>query len=92
MGDVHVAMAILCVIAIVLLVIFVLCHSMDLLTYISSWIYSSKEEKMGLTRSKGHYNANGYLVCLCKFVPLCYSVIYNIQYLDDCKCLYCNNV
>lgn len=68
MSEAHIGIAILCFIAIVVLVVFVLCHSMDVLTYISSWIQSTKEEKLGLTRTKGHYNANGYLASKTRIV------------------------
>lgn len=62
MGNVQVASAILCVIAIVLLVVFAFCNALEFLTWIAAWIRSTTEEKIGLTRAKGHYNANGYLV------------------------------
>jgi hypothetical protein len=39
-----------------------LCRRSGLLTWLAAWLLSSKEEKVGLTRSKGTYNANGYLV------------------------------
>jgi hypothetical protein len=39
-----------------------LCRRSGLLTWLAAWLLSSREEKVGLTRSKGTYNANGYLV------------------------------
>ncbi|CAB3370617.1 Hypothetical predicted protein [Cloeon dipterum] len=39
-----------------------LCRRSGLLTWLVAWLLSSREEKVGLTRSKGTYNANGYLV------------------------------
>lgn len=62
MENIQVAIAILCVIAIVLLVVFAFCNAFEFLTWIAAWIRSTTEEKIGLTRAKGHYNANGYLV------------------------------
>lgn len=62
MGDLQTAVTLLGMIAIVLLVVAAICHYLGLWTWTTTWLYSSKEEKVGLTRSSGHYNANGYLV------------------------------
>ncbi|XP_072376409.1 synaptotagmin-12-like isoform X1 [Diabrotica undecimpunctata] len=62
MGNVQLAVAILCVIAILIIAFFVFFHSLDFIGWIQAWIQSNKEEKASLTRLKGHYNANGYLV------------------------------
>ena len=48
--------------AIVLLVLLVFCHFVAMWTWTVAWILSTREEKVGLTRAVGHYNANGYLV------------------------------
>ncbi|KAJ8982656.1 hypothetical protein NQ317_019057 [Molorchus minor] len=61
MGNVQLAIVALCIIAI-LLIIFALFHTTDFLSWLQAWIHSNKEEKVSLTRLKGHYNANGYLV------------------------------
>ncbi|XP_044254493.1 synaptotagmin-12 isoform X2 [Tribolium madens] len=63
MGNLQISVLILLVMAILLLVVFLaFCYSMDVFTWITAWVCSNREEKVGLTRSKGHYNANGYLV------------------------------
>ncbi|XP_033608197.1 synaptotagmin-12 isoform X3 [Cryptotermes secundus] len=62
MSEVKVVITLLGVVAIVLLVLLVLCHFMGMWTWTVAWIFSSREEKVGLTRAMGHYNANGYLV------------------------------
>lgn len=62
MGEFQVAVTLLMLLAIVLLVVFAACHFLGLWTWTAAWISSTKEEKIGLTRSKGHYNANGYMV------------------------------
>ena len=62
MSEVKVVITLLGVVAIVLLVLLVLCHFMGMWTWTVAWILSTREEKVGLTRSMGHYNANGYLV------------------------------
>ncbi|XP_060530739.1 synaptotagmin-12-like [Cylas formicarius] len=62
MGNVQLAIIILSLIAIALLISFAFYHSFNLISWINAWITSNKEEKVGLTRLKGHYNANGYLV------------------------------
>jgi hypothetical protein len=62
MSEVKVVITLLGVVAIVLLVLLVLCHFMGMWTWTVAWILSSREEKVGLTRAMGHYNANGYLV------------------------------
>jgi hypothetical protein len=62
MSEVKVVITLLGVVAIVLLVLLALCHFMGMWTWTAAWIFSSREEKVGLTRAMGHYNANGYLV------------------------------
>jgi len=62
MSEVKVVITLLGVVAIVLLVLLVLCHFMGMWTWTVAWILSTREEKIGLTRAMGHYNANGYLV------------------------------
>lgn len=64
MENIQVAITILCLIAVALLIVFAFCHALDILTWITAWIRSTAEEKISLTRSKGHYNANGYLVSI----------------------------
>lgn len=62
MSEVKVVITLLGVVAIVLLVLLVICHFMGMWTWTVSWILSTREEKVGLTRAMGHYSANGYLV------------------------------
>ncbi|XP_030745465.1 synaptotagmin-12 [Sitophilus oryzae] len=62
MGSEQLALTVICVILIALLVFFAFYHSFSIINWINAWITSNKEEKVGLTRLKGHYNANGYLV------------------------------
>jgi hypothetical protein len=62
MSEVKFVITLLGVVAIVLLVLLVLCHFMGMWTWTVAWILSTREEKVGLTRVMGHYNANGYLV------------------------------
>jgi len=62
MSEVKVVITLLGVVAIVLLVLLVLCHFMGMWTWTVAWILSTREEKVGLTRAMGHYNANGYMV------------------------------
>lgn len=69
------AITMLCLAALILLVIMSLCRFMGLWTWTATWIFSSKEEKMNLTRSKGHYNANGYFVSV--FMLKGYIFFYN---------------
>ncbi|KAL1116199.1 hypothetical protein AAG570_005694 [Ranatra chinensis] len=52
----------LLLVVLVALLIFFFCRSMGLWTTTIAWILSEREEKAALTRLKGHYNANGYLV------------------------------
>lgn len=63
-NNTQIAVIILCLIVIVLLILFGLCYTIDFFTWFNAWLWSNREEKIGLTRSKGHYNANGYLVHL----------------------------
>jgi hypothetical protein len=62
MGEVKAVITMLGVVAVVLLVLLALCRFMGLWTWTVAWLLSSREEKVGLTRAMGHYNANGYLV------------------------------
>jgi hypothetical protein len=62
MSEAKVIITLLGIVAIVLLVLLVLCRFMGMWTWTTAWIFSSREEKVGLTRAMGHYNANGYLV------------------------------
>ena len=39
-----------------------LCHRFGMWTRAVAWATSTREEKVSLTRARGHYNANGYLV------------------------------
>nr|CAH7713195.1 unnamed protein product [Callosobruchus chinensis] len=70
MGDVQIAVTILCAIALVLLVFLAFFHKFDFLSWIQAWVRANKEEKVSLTRLKGHYNANGYLVHSDSDIPL----------------------
>jgi Na+-transporting methylmalonyl-CoA/oxaloacetate decarboxylase gamma subunit len=62
MSDFKVVVTFLGIVAIVLLVLLAVCRFMGMWTWTTAWILSSREEKVGLTRAMGHYNANGYLV------------------------------
>ncbi|XP_074041322.1 synaptotagmin 12 isoform X2 [Leptinotarsa decemlineata] len=62
MSSVSLAIIILCIIAVLLIIFFVFFHTIDFFGWIQTWIQSNKEEKASLTKLKGHYNANGYLV------------------------------
>jgi hypothetical protein len=62
MSEVKVLITLVGVLAVVLLLLLALCHFMGLWTWSVAWLLSSREEKIGLTRAMGHYNANGYLV------------------------------
>ncbi|XP_048517528.1 synaptotagmin-12 [Dendroctonus ponderosae] len=62
MGNEQFAVTIICIVVVAVLLILVFYHSLNILNWINAWISSNKEEKVGLTRLKGHYNANGYLV------------------------------
>ncbi|KAG8279039.1 Synaptotagmin-12 [Homalodisca vitripennis] len=53
---------VLLVTALVLLLVLAGCRSIGLWTWTAAWIFSNREEKVSLTRLKGHYNANGYLI------------------------------
>ncbi|XP_018322333.1 synaptotagmin-12 [Agrilus planipennis] len=61
MGELQIV-ATLLMIAIILVVVLMLCHSLDIWPRLTAWIFSNTEEKIGLTKLKGLYNANGYLV------------------------------
>jgi hypothetical protein len=67
MSEVKVVITLLGVLAIVLLLLLAFCRFMGLWTWTVAWLLSSREEKIGLTRAMGHYNANGYLVS--RFLP-----------------------
>ncbi|KAJ9584229.1 hypothetical protein L9F63_021434 [Diploptera punctata] len=62
MGELSAVLTLLAVLGIAIICLMALCRFMGLWTWTSAWIFSSREEKIGLTRSKGHYNASGYLV------------------------------
>jgi len=62
MGNEQFAIAIICTVAVAIVLILFFYNSLNILGWINAWICSNKEEKVGLTRLKGHYNANGYLV------------------------------
>ncbi|CAG9860543.1 unnamed protein product [Phyllotreta striolata] len=62
MGNIQLAIIIFCLIAILLLIFLAFFHSVDIVRKIQTWIQSNKEEKASLTKLKGLYNANGYLV------------------------------
>ncbi|KAJ8919462.1 hypothetical protein NQ315_016562 [Exocentrus adspersus] len=62
MGNVQITVAAVCVIAVLLLIFFAFFQSVNFLSWVQAWIFSNKEEMVGLTKLKGHYNANGYLV------------------------------
>ncbi|KAF7280460.1 hypothetical protein GWI33_005855 [Rhynchophorus ferrugineus] len=62
MGSEQIAVIAICIVLVALLIFFALYHSFNIINWINAWITSNKEEKVGLTRLKGHYNANGYLV------------------------------
>ena len=64
MSELKVVITLLGVVAIVLLVLLMVCHVMGLWTWTVAWLLSTREEKVGLTRAMGHYNANGYLVSI----------------------------
>lgn len=50
-----------CISVTILLLLLASCYWVNLRTWITTWILSTREEKVSLTRSKV-YNANGYLV------------------------------
>ncbi|XP_018579545.1 synaptotagmin-12 [Anoplophora glabripennis] len=66
MGNVQISIAItiaaICVIVVLFVIFFTFFHSVNFLSWVQAWIFSNKEEMIGLTKLKGHYNANGYLV------------------------------
>lgn len=53
---------ILLITALVLILVLAGCRSIGLWTWVAAWIFSNREEKVSLTRLKGVYNPNGYLV------------------------------
>ncbi|XP_054268372.1 synaptotagmin-12-like [Macrosteles quadrilineatus] len=53
---------VLLITALVLILVLAGCRSIGLWTWTAAWIFSNREEKVSLTRLKGHYNANGYLI------------------------------
>ncbi|KAB0798863.1 hypothetical protein PPYR_06743 [Photinus pyralis] len=61
MERVEVAFTVICISAFILLLLVALYHWSTFWTWLATWILSTREEKVGLTRSKV-YNANGYLV------------------------------
>lgn len=62
MTDFKIGLTIICLLAVALVVIFIVCRYFKLTSYVRAWIDSTKEEKIGLTKLKGHYDANGILV------------------------------
>lgn len=52
----------LAIIAIAMSLIFYACHKFHVFVALTAWIKSTTEEKVGLTKLVGHFNANGYLV------------------------------
>ncbi|XP_066995510.2 synaptotagmin-12 [Anabrus simplex] len=62
MSGLRTTITLLGVAAVILLLLLALSRFMGLWTWAVAWICSSREEKVGLTRAMGHYNANGYLV------------------------------
>ncbi|XP_066245402.1 synaptotagmin-12-like isoform X1 [Euwallacea similis] len=62
MGNEQFAVAIICTVFVAVMLLLIFYNSLNILGWINVWICSNKEEKVGLTRLKGHYNANGYLV------------------------------
>lgn len=52
----------LCLGGIIFLAVMSVCRFVGLWTWTATWIFSSKEEKMNLTKGTGHFNANGYFV------------------------------
>jgi hypothetical protein len=79
MSEVKVVITLLGVVAIVLLVLLVVCHFMGMWTWTAAWIFSSREEKVGLTHAMGHYNANGYLVRTPHTVGYEQSTVYGLE-------------
>ncbi|KAK4887054.1 hypothetical protein RN001_003325 [Aquatica leii] len=61
MERLQTAFTVICISAFILLIFLIFCHWSSLSTWLATWLLSSREEKVGLTRSK-LYNANGYLV------------------------------
>lgn len=55
----------LAIIAIAMSLIFYACHKFHVFVALTAWIKSTTEEKVGLTKLVGHFNANGYLVSEC---------------------------
>ena len=53
----------------ILIIVMTVCRFIGLWTWTTTWIFSSKEEKLNLTRSKGYYNANGYFVSFPHYAP-----------------------
>lgn len=62
MSEFQMAFMMLLLAILILLVIMTVCRFIGLWTWTTTWIFSTKEEKLNLTKSKGHYNANGYFV------------------------------
>lgn len=64
------AVGLLIITALILIVILAGCRSVGLWARTAAWIFSNREEKVSLTRLKGHYNPNGYLVKMdCYWLP-----------------------
>ncbi|CAG9766093.1 unnamed protein product [Ceutorhynchus assimilis] len=62
MGNEQFALTIICIVLVAVLLILFFYNSLNIISWMNAWITSNKEEKVGLTKLKGHYNANGYLV------------------------------
>jgi hypothetical protein len=75
MSEVKVVITLLGILAIILLILLAVCHFMGVWTWTVAWIFSSREEKVGLTRAMGHYNANGYLVRRL-LLPVCFHMVH----------------
>ncbi|KAK6617946.1 hypothetical protein RUM44_002388 [Polyplax serrata] len=75
MGDFQIVLTMLFLAVLIFFVILTICRFIGLWTWTATWVFSSKEEKLNLTKSKGHYNANGYFVPSDSMgdINLCYS-------------------
>ncbi|XP_063231914.1 synaptotagmin-12 [Bacillus rossius redtenbacheri] len=62
MSEGQLALALLGAAALLLLLLLSACRLTGLWTRAAAWLTSSREETIGLTKARGHYAANGYLV------------------------------
>lgn len=69
----------LCIIAVGLVLLLACLRYRSLCTRFINWLLSDREEKAVLTRLKGHYNANGYLVRL-RRISTYFKVVRRLQY------------